>query len=104
MAGSSPVVLINVRGASMLEPDVRELIASLTAAAEAPLLPICGRAGPSEVMSAIQLGTRGLFPDSLGMQLLIGAIHLVQAGGIFVEPDLLQSRASLLADQKTLML
>ena len=63
MAGSSSVVLLNVRGASVVDPDVREMIASLAAAAgDAPLLAICGRAGQSEAMSAIQLGMRGTFP------------------------------------------
>ena len=100
LGASSPVVLINVRGASVLEPDVREIVTTLTsAAADAPLLPICGRAGAAETANAIRLGLRGLFPDSLDVRLLIGAIHLVQSGGIFVDPDLLLSQALLPTSQ-----
>lgn len=87
----SPVFLFNIRGASVLKPGVQSAIERLAkAAAGDPLLVLSTRGDPDQAFRVLGLGARGLFPTSLGVRLLVGAIHLLHAGGTFLEPHLLQ--------------
>ena len=59
-----------------------------------PVLAISEREdSPDEALTAIRRGANGLFPASLGTAMLLAAIRLILAGGIFVSPEALRGTA-----------
>jgi len=62
-----------------------------------PLLPVVilsGNATPDDIRKAIDLGARGFIPKSDSKEILISALKLVLAGGIYIPPMALHSMPS----------
>ena len=84
-------VIVNVNKASVFEATVQADVRRLTSlVAGAPLLVISERDDLSEALKAIDLGASGYFVSSLSVNLLVAAIRLILAGGMFLPPGLLQ--------------
>jgi DNA-binding NarL/FixJ family response regulator len=80
------VILLNLGGSSLAEPAVAARV-STCVGLEAPVIAISEREDMSEALAAVaRHGLRGYFPASLNIDLLVAAIRLVLAGGIFVAP------------------
>jgi DNA-binding NarL/FixJ family response regulator len=90
--GEKPdIAVLNVNAVSVFDVDVeselRRLRANLGAA---PILVISERNELSEALRAIDIGAAGYFLSTLGVSLLVAAIRLLLAGGIFLPPALLE--------------
>ena len=64
--------------------DSQQILQRATQGLKAPIIVLCEGEKPHQVVSALQAGARGYVPTSMSLDLVIGAIRLVQAGGQFV--------------------
>jgi DNA-binding NarL/FixJ family response regulator len=64
--------------------DSQEVLQRATQGMRAPIIVLCEGEKPYQVVSALQAGARGYIPTSMSLDVVIGAIRLVQAGGQFV--------------------
>jgi response regulator RpfG family c-di-GMP phosphodiesterase len=81
------VVLLNAGSARLAEGALVDDIATVfDATRRAPTLLLSEHGDSSEESQAAEFGLVGLFPSTLGVSLLVAAIHLVAAGGQFHIP------------------
>jgi DNA-binding NarL/FixJ family response regulator len=100
MAAAGPAdrpdaVLLNIKAAYIADRAVMDDVAVLAERMSgAPIIVLSERDDALAALNAIQLGLRGYFPATLGVELLIAAIRLVIAGGSFVPPAVLRACAA----------
>lgn len=79
------IVLLNLGSATMGDPQAAKTMGVLAdAVANVPIIIICDRDDSQHVGEALRHGIRGYIPTTLTSQILMGALHLVRAGGTFV--------------------
>ncbi len=90
------VVLLNLRSTSVGDPRFRTLSGEVAEVGlDAPILGLSDLCEPAlAALEAIACGLRGWFPASLDPKLLVAAVRLVAAGGIFVPPAVLERCAA----------
>lgn len=64
--------------------DSQQVLQRATQGMSAPIIVLCEGEKPHQVVSALQAGAHGYIPTSMSLDVVIGAIRLVQAGGQFV--------------------
>jgi len=57
---------------------------------DTPVVVLSGSEEPLHMRKALDLGAAGYIPKSAGMEVMLSALRLVLAGGIYVPPDLLR--------------
>jgi DNA-binding NarL/FixJ family response regulator len=79
------IILLNLGSATMGDARVVKNMGLLTdAIPNVPVIVICDRDDSQHVGEALRHGIRGYIPTTLTSQILMGALHLVRAGGTFV--------------------
>lgn len=90
-ASTADAVVIDIKALPVDDPDVQAKLAALgERMPNTPILVISERSQPADALQAVQSGARGYFPVTLTARMLIAAIRLVAAGGIFLPPSMLQ--------------
>jgi DNA-binding NarL/FixJ family response regulator len=86
MADTTPVSLIVLcLGGKASGPETHRAVSLLLQAANRlPTIILSDLEDPDEIVGALEQGVRGYIPTSVPFQVAIKAMHLVQAGGIFV--------------------
>ena len=83
--------------------DLRQIEALRRAMPETPLVVVAETDSPQRARQILSTGARGFLPTSLSLRVLIGAIDLVLAGGVYVPSSLIEggsaNRASTWSDQ-----
>ncbi|MES9961184.1 MAG: response regulator transcription factor [Sedimenticola sp.] len=67
---------------------LREVCNSLP---DTPVVVLSGSDKPAHIRKSLDLGAAGFIPKSSGMDVMMSALKLVLAGGIYVPPDLLRN-------------
>jgi DNA-binding NarL/FixJ family response regulator len=81
------IVLLNIGSAAIGDPEIIRNIALLNEALlNTSIIVICDREDSHQIGEALRQGIRGYITTTLTSQILIGALHLVQAGGTFIPP------------------
>lgn len=84
------VILFSVKATSVAETGIKAELTSLTQTfPDTPIMVMSDQGDLSEALLAIDLGARGYFPDILSVSMLIAALRLVIAGGVFLPTELL---------------
>jgi len=84
----SDIVLFNINTARLDDPVVRAaVLEQVTIKPATPVIVVAQDDDPIAAFEVIQLGARGYFPSGLSVALLVAAIRLVLAGGVFLPPN-----------------
>jgi len=84
------VILFSVKATSVAETGIKAELTSLTQTfPDTPIMVMSDQGDLGEALLAIDLGARGYFPDILSVSMLIAALRLVIAGGVFLPTELL---------------
>jgi DNA-binding NarL/FixJ family response regulator len=83
--------LLLVGAATSEHIDLRQLEALRRALPETPLVVVAETDNPQRARQILSTGARGFLPASLSLRVLIGAIDLVLAGGVYVPSSLIES-------------
>lgn len=87
---SPDVILFSVKATSVAETGIKAELTSLTQTfPDTPIMVMSDQGDLGEALLAIDLGARGYFPDVLSVSMLIAALRLVVAGGVFLPTELL---------------
>ncbi len=95
-AGGSRFDLVLVGAATVEHLDLRQIEALRRAMPELPLVVVAETDSPQRARQILSTGARGFLPTSLSLRVLMGAIDLVLAGGVYVPSSLIdgsQTRA-----------
>jgi DNA-binding NarL/FixJ family response regulator len=71
--------------------DLREIEALRQALPEAPIVVVAESDNPQRVRQILSAGVRGYLPASLSLKVLMGALDLVLAGGVYVPSSLIDA-------------
>jgi DNA-binding NarL/FixJ family response regulator len=71
--------------------DLRQIEALRRAMPETPLVVVAETDSPQRARQILSTGARGFLPASLSLRVLMGAIDLVLAGGVYVPSSLIES-------------
>ena len=83
--------LVLVGAATSEHIDLRQVEALRRAAPETPLVVVAETDNPQRARQILSTGARGFLPASLSLRVLMGAIDLVLAGGVYVPSSLIES-------------
>jgi DNA-binding NarL/FixJ family response regulator len=92
IGGGAPFDLILVGAATSQHVDLRQLEALRRALPDIPLIVVAETDDPQRARQILSIGARGFLPASLSVRVLIGAIDLVLAGGVYVPSSLIESQ------------
>ncbi len=83
--GAASMILLNLSTSPISDPGVTAEIAQLRSALpSAPILVIADQENSECVLEALDRGVRAYIPTNTAIAVVVGAIRLVQAGGVFV--------------------
>ncbi len=90
-SGLVSAVLYNIGGEALASPEVEvEVIRLIDHARASALIILSDCEDKDQIRRAFRLGARGYIPSSIEPRLAIEAVRLVQAGGSFLPPQLLE--------------
>ncbi len=93
VGGGSHFDLVLVGAATSEHIDLRQLEALRRTLPETPLVVVAETDNPQRARQILGTGARGFLPASLSLRVLMGAIDLVLAGGVYVPSSLIESSA-----------
>ena len=85
--------LIVVGAATAELVDIRQLARLRQALPETPLVVVAESGDPERARHILSAGARGFLPTNLSVKVLVGALDLVLAGGVYVPSSLLDAPA-----------
>jgi DNA-binding NarL/FixJ family response regulator len=85
------VDLVIIGAATAEHVDLAQLEAIREALPAAPAVVIAENGNPHRARQILNAGARGFLPTSLSLKVLVGALDLVLAGGVYVPSSLLES-------------
>ena len=92
LAGAGSHFDLVLMGAATAEHvDLRQIEALRRGMAETPLVIVAETDSPQRARQILSTGARGFLPASLSLRVLMGAIDLVLAGGVYVPSSLIES-------------
>jgi DNA-binding NarL/FixJ family response regulator len=84
-AATVALVLLNIGSRLLSDPKSADELSMLQdLLPNVPVVIISDHQGMQQIVDALQLGVRGYIPTSTAMAVVVGAIRLVQSGGVFV--------------------
>lgn len=84
-------VLFNIGGEELVNPGIEaEIVRLMEHAPASALIILSDREDKDQIRRAFRLGARGYIPSSIEPRLAIEAVRLVQAGGKFLPPQLVE--------------
>jgi DNA-binding NarL/FixJ family response regulator len=83
--------LVLVGAATSEHIDLRQIEALRRAVPETPIVVVAETDNPQRARQILSTGARGFLPASLSLRVLMGAIDLVLAGGVYVPSSLIES-------------
>jgi DNA-binding NarL/FixJ family response regulator len=86
--------LILVGAATLELVDLGEIEALRHALPETPVVVVAETDDPNRTRQLLAIGVRGVLPISLSLQVLMGAIDLVLAGGVYLPSSLIETGTS----------
>ena len=86
--------LIVVGAATAELVDLRQLANLRQAMPETPLVVIAESGDPQRARHILSVGARGFLPTNLSLKVLVGALDLVLAGGVYVPSSLLETNSA----------
>jgi len=89
-AGGSRLDLVLVGAATADHIEVRQVEALRRAFPDTPLVVVAETDNPQRARQLLSTGARGFLPTSLSLRVLMGAIDLVLAGGVYVPSTLIE--------------
>lgn len=89
--GGGPLDLILMGAATSEHVDLREIEMLRTALPEVPIVVVAESDSPQRARQILGTGARGFLPASLSLKVLMGAIDLVLAGGVYVPSSLIDA-------------
>jgi len=89
-AGES-VDLVLLGAATAEHVDLRELEAVRDALPELPVVVVAENGSPQRARQILNAGAKGFLPTSLSLKVLVGALDLVLAGGVYVPSSLIEA-------------
>jgi DNA-binding NarL/FixJ family response regulator len=92
--GGSHFDLLLVGAATADHIDLRQVEAMRRTLPETPLVVVAETDNPQRARQILGTGARGFLPASLSLRVLMGAIDLVLAGGVYVPSSLIDSSSS----------
>jgi DNA-binding NarL/FixJ family response regulator len=93
VGGGSHFDLVLVGAATAEHVDLRQIEALRRTLPETPLVVVAETDNPQRARQILSTGARGFLPASLSLRVLMGAIDLVLAGGVYVPSSLIESSA-----------
>jgi DNA-binding NarL/FixJ family response regulator len=93
-AGGSRFDLVLVGGATADHIELRQIEALRRAFPETPVVVVAETDNPQRARQILSTGARGFLPASLSLRVLMGAIDLVLAGGVYVPSSLIEGSPS----------
>jgi DNA-binding NarL/FixJ family response regulator len=91
VAGGDRFDLVLIGAATADHVELREIEALRHALPDTPLVVVAETDNPQRARQILSTGARGFLPASLSLRVLIGAIDLVLAGGVYVPSTLIES-------------
>ena len=91
LRGADGVDLVVIGAATAEHVDLARLDAIRTALPTAPVVVVAEIGNPHRARQILDAGARGFLPTSLSLKVLMGALDLVLAGGVYIPSSLLQS-------------
>jgi DNA-binding NarL/FixJ family response regulator len=91
VSGGGHFDLILMGAATAEHIDLRQIEALRRALPETPLVIVAETDSPQRARQILGTGARGFLPASLSLRVLMGAIDLVLAGGVYVPSSLIES-------------
>jgi DNA-binding NarL/FixJ family response regulator len=89
--GSERFDLIVIGAATADHVDLRQIEAVRDALPDAPIVVIAENGNPQRARHILSTGARGFLPASLSLRVLMGALDLVLAGGVYVPSSLIDA-------------
>ena len=93
-AGGSRLDLVLVGAATADHIELRQVEALRRAFPDTPLVVVAETDNPQRARQILSTGARGFLPTSLSLRVLMGAIDLVLAGGVYVPSTLIEGSQS----------
>jgi DNA-binding NarL/FixJ family response regulator len=93
VSGGDHFDLVLVGAATSEHVDLRQIEALRRSLPETPLVVVAETDNPQRARQILSTGARGFLPASLSLRVLMGAIDLVLAGGVYVPSSLIESNA-----------
>ncbi len=93
VGGGGHFDLVLVGAATAEHVDLRQIDALRRTLPETPLVVVAETDNPQRARQILSTGARGFLPASLSLRVLMGAIDLVLAGGVYVPSSLIESNA-----------
>jgi DNA-binding NarL/FixJ family response regulator len=90
-APDAGVDLVIIGAATAEHVDLAQLEAIREALPDAPAVVVAENGNPHRARQILSAGARGFLPTSLSLKVLVGALDLVLAGGVYVPSSLLES-------------
>ena len=94
VTGGSHFDLLLVGAATADHVDLRQIDSLRRALPDTPLVVVAETDNPHRARQILGTGARGFLPASLSLRVLMGAIDLVLAGGVYVPSSLIESTPS----------
>jgi DNA-binding NarL/FixJ family response regulator len=91
VGGGSHFDLVLVGAATSEHIDLRQIEALRRTLPETPLVVVAETDNPQRARQILSTGARGFLPASLSLRVLMGALDLVLAGGVYVPSSLIES-------------
>ena len=85
------VDLVLLGAATAEHVDLRELEAVRDAFPELPVVVVAENGSPQRARQILNAGAKGFLPASLSLKVLVGALDLVLAGGVYVPSSLIET-------------
>jgi DNA-binding NarL/FixJ family response regulator len=93
--GGESFVLVLIAAATSEHVDLKEIEALRKTLPETPLVVTAESDNPQRTRAILGSGTRGFLPASLSLKVMMGALDLVLAGGIYVPSTLIDALPAL---------
>jgi DNA-binding NarL/FixJ family response regulator len=90
-SGAPPAELVLIGAATAEHVDLRQLELVCESLPETPVVVIAENGHPQRARQILSTGARGFLPTNLSLKVLMGALDLVLAGGVYVPSSLLDA-------------
>ncbi|HEX7968772.1 MAG TPA: response regulator transcription factor, partial [Stellaceae bacterium] len=91
LGGAEPFDLVLIGAATAEHVDLRQLEQVRDALPETPVVVVAENGNPQRARAILGSGARGFLPTSLSLKVLMGALDLVLAGGVYVPSSLIEA-------------